>query len=125
MTECRRRSVVLIGLVSAIASCSDRTPTAPATPPPAVFYSVTGTAKTINVGYTTPIGSIFIDPQVPLPFTYTWTSAQSGAHLLLSAYIDTPGDLGSIRVSISKNGAEIGSDTATGYPNWATVSASY
>jgi hypothetical protein len=86
---------------------------------------VTGNAKTAEIGYTIPTGSIFVDPKRPLPFTYTWSTAKPNDILLLSAQIDTFGDGGSVRVSISRDGTEIGSDAATGFPNSATVSARY
>ena len=117
----RKRIWAVIVLMAVLPSCGGRTPTAPE-PTPAVTYSVTGTAMQVTLGYTVPVGSIYIDPNVKLPFTYTWASAQPGAHLLLSAHIDTPGDTGNVRVSIMRNGIEIRSDTATGFPNRAEVS---
>ena len=120
------RLAIFLAAVSVSVSCgSASAPTAPAVAP-AVTYTVTGTAKTVELGYTLPDGSILI-PSAPsmLPFTYTWPTAQPSAHLLLSAQINTPGDQGSIRASILKNGVEVGSQTATGFPNFATVSLTY
>ena len=120
------RLAIFLAAVSVSLSCCS--PTSPTTPgaPPAVTYSVTGTAKTVELGYTLSDGSILI-PASPmtLPFTYTWPTAQPNATLLLSAQINTPGDQGSIRASISKNGVEAGGQTATGFPNRATVTLTY
>ena len=81
----------------------------------------------VALGYTLPDGSIRIPgAPVSLPFTYTWpTTPPPNADLLLSAQISTPGDQGSVRASISKNGVEASSQTATGFPNFATVTLRY
>ena len=86
---------------------------------------MTGTAVSATISYTTPAHSIFIDPPRALPFVYDWATAQPGDDLLLVAQIDTKGDPGSVRVSIAKNGVEVASQTATGFPNRATAQVKY
>lgn len=118
------RALIAFSLASGLASCGG--PSAPTAAVPAVVYSVTGTAATVELGYTLPDGSILIPGSpVALPFTYTWSTAQPSAHLLLSAQINTPGDQGSIRAAISKNGVEVGVQTVTGFPNTAVISLRY
>ncbi len=119
----------LLGIIVALPSCGGTT-TAPSSTPPAVTYSVTGTAKTVQLGYSDPcftaLDPIVIPSSMTLPFTYTCqTAPPTNTKLFLSAQIDTPGDQGSIRASISKNGVEVASQTATGFPNSATLSTGY
>jgi hypothetical protein len=118
--------VCLLGFGVALASCGGTStmPTSTAPPTPPVLYSVTGTAKTVEIRYTLPDSSIFISTKgQTLPFTFAWpTPPAQGQLVLLSAEITTAGDTGTVRVSVSENGIETGSDTATGYPNGAQVS---
>jgi hypothetical protein len=121
------RLAVLLSVTGALSSCGGTT--TPSSSPPAVTYSVTGTAKTITIGYTDPtsaVGAIIvIQTPMTLPFTYTSRTALSGASLYVSAQIATQGDQGSIRASISKDGVEVASQMATEFPNFANVSARY
>ena len=121
------RLALLLSVTGALSSCGGTT--TPSSSPPAVIYSVTGTAKTITIGYTDPTSAVgtatVIQTPMTLPFTYTSQTALSGASLFISAQIDTQGDLGSIRASISKDGVEVASQTATGFPSFANVSARY
>ena len=121
------RLAVLLTVTGVLSSCGGTT--TPSSSPPAVTYSVTGTAKTITISYTNPtsaIGVIIVNQNpMALPFTYTSPTALSGASLSLSAQIATQGDQGSIRASISKDGVEVASQTAAGFPNFANVSARY
>jgi hypothetical protein len=86
-------------------------------------YSVTGTAKTVQLTYTLPDYSVIISgPSEQLPFTYTWSTPPNPFQLiLLTAGISTRGDTGTVLVSVTENGIVVASDTATGYPNAATV----
>src|ERR1700683_3958652 len=77
---------------------------------PAVVYSVTGTAKTVELQYTTPEGTLFTPDNVPLPFTYSRT-ATPGDYLALLVSITSAGDTGNARASISKNGVEVATQT--------------
>src|SRR4051794_27397800 len=101
-----RRIAHLAGLLAIIALPSCGGTTAPSSAPPAVTYSVTGTAKTVQLGYSDPcfgaLDPIVIPNSMALPFTYTCAKTIApNTLLLLSAQIDTPGDQGSIRASIS------------------------
>lgn len=118
--------VLLFGV--ALASCGTSTmPTSPAPLTQPVSFSVTGTAKTVQIDYTRPDGSIVIGTNAQtLPFTYAWLTPPAQFQLvLLSAEITTAGDTGTVRVSVSENGIETSSATATGYPNTARVSYSH
>jgi hypothetical protein len=90
---------------------------------PPFSYSVTGTAKTVEIHYTRPDYSIVIGTNgQTLPFTYTWPTPPNKDQLvLLSAEITTPGDTGSVLVSVSENGIETANATATSFPNHAEV----
>ena len=118
---------VMLAVINALPSCGGTAAPSPAVPP-AVTYAVTGTAKTVQLGYSDPCNAldpIVIPNSMTLPFTYTCPTVPPKTGLLLSAQIDTPGDQGSIRAAISKNGVEVASQTATGFPNFATVNAAY
>ena len=98
------RLVCLSVLFSSIAlfSCSHPA-TAPSAPPPPVAFSVTGSAKTVQISYSQPHYSISILAPQSLPFTFTWPVPPNQFQLvLLSAQITTVGDIGTVRASVSE-----------------------
>ena len=113
-------SALLFGIASS--SCS-RSSTAPTTAvPPPVAFSVTGSAKSVQIRYTKPESIIITGDSQTLPFTYAWLTPPNQFQLIaLTATITTVGNTGTVHVSVSENGVETGSDTAIAYPNTADV----
>jgi hypothetical protein len=87
------------------------------------MYSVTGTAKTVQITYSQPDYSIIgTDQSQTLPFVYKWPAPPNKFQLiLLTAGITTPGDSGTVRIAVIENGVETASDVATAYPNGVTI----
>jgi hypothetical protein len=91
--------------------------------PPAVEYSVTGTARTCSVTYRSSTGGTS-QARVTIPWSFS-RSGTTGDFLYVSCQIDSGGDNGSIFVRILKHGAIIASASANGFPNIATADAVY
>jgi hypothetical protein len=92
--------------------------------PPAVEYTITGSARTCDVTYRNGTGGTD-QREVRIPWSYSWNGARSGDFLYVSCQIDQSNDNGSIFVSVYKNGGLIKSASATGFPHIATASGSY
>jgi hypothetical protein len=100
-----------------VLSCgSAPTAATPTAPPPAVVFSVTGSAKAAQISFSNADESISILSLQVLPFTHTWSVLPAQFQgVLLTAQINTVGDTGTVRVSVSENGVEIDCKTAAAF----------
>ena len=114
--------VIVVLMLAAVSWSCDQSSIAPQRPAP-FTYSVTGTAKTVQITYSQADYSIIgTDRSQTLPFVYTWPTPPNKFQLiLLGAGVTTPGDSGTVRIAVIENGVETASDVATGYPNGVTI----
>ena len=87
-------------------------------------YRVTGTASRVDVTYENADGGMSQVSNVTVPWSYRWSSAESGDFLYVSAQIVNASG-GSVTVTIRKDGDTFKSSTSSGFASIATASGSY
>ena len=109
--------IALLAAATLVAGCSS-----PLIRPSTATFTVTGTAKHIDVAYG--MGAPIWHGNT-LPFSATLSGVMPRDAVYITAQIDTSPDDGSITVTISKDGAILYQASATGYPNTATASGPF
>lgn len=88
-----------------------------------VVYSVTGTATRVDLTYENSSGGTSQIANAVVPWEYSWTTAEKGDFLYVSAQIVS--EAGSITVTINKDGKTLQSSTSSGFASIATASGTY